>query len=425
MDYDPSVLDAVSWRYLQEGNENMVFSYVGPSSHHRCHVLRVSKCRVGIALEKGGARNEPACRRMFDEAVVSRLIGPEYLQDKAVIPVAPAFLHKLNRAALRERPSARLHKHIDVDSEYVTLARNLLYMVGSDATFSVEIKPKWGFLPTSPYLHGESIKRRTCRFCMHQVLKCADNLQARSMYCPLLLYSADVNEKFVAVQQLFETPRNNLRCFIDGREVGPTFALDAVAKRFAPYDRSLLQKLISSVLSRDGILSLLQRLQQDFDVYDIEGVQQVLGTMDPSTVREATKEEWYQLVDDYLKGRRLDPTRSLTSLTLREKLEVIHSYLISATFKDCSLMISFASNGSGLESNRLQAVTLAPQLMAANDPLTRLNFGYQIGVVDLDPKPITKLPSYIQLDQSITAAFLTHFSPQCCAASWSNAGHMG
>lgn len=349
---------------------------------------------------------------MFDEVVVSRLIGHKYLQAKALIRVDPSFLQKLNCASLPERPSARLHKHIDLDMEYATLTRNLLYMEGSDATFSVEIKPKWGFLPTSPYLHGESIKRRVCRFCMHQRLKCVDALHTRSKYCPLLLYSADVKDKFVAVQQLFETPGNNLRCFIDGREVEPNFALDAVTRRFASYDHSLLPKMVASVLFSDGILNLLQRLQQDFDRYDIEGVHHVLKSMDASTVREASGDEWWQLVENYLIGLRLDPTRSLTSLTLSEKLEVLHSYLISATFKDCSLLISFASNAREDESSRFQTFTLAPQLVPKHDPLHQPRVAYQLGVVDLDHKPITKLPTYIQLDQAITATFLTQLLPQ-------------
>ena len=51
----------------------------------------------------------------------------------------------------------------------------LLSAVGSTASWrlAVELKPKWGFLPSSPFLapRTAAAKRSVCRFCMHQLYK--------------------------------------------------------------------------------------------------------------------------------------------------------------------------------------------------------------------------------------------------------------
>ena len=45
---------------------------------------------------------------------------------------------------------------------------------------AVELKPKWGFLPSSPFLqsHTAAIKRSVCRYCMHQHYKRSKQLSS-------------------------------------------------------------------------------------------------------------------------------------------------------------------------------------------------------------------------------------------------------
>jgi hypothetical protein len=47
------------------------------------------------------------------------------------------------------------------------------HVPSSPVSLTVELKPKWGFLPSSPFLspHSAAVKQRVCRFCMHQQLK--------------------------------------------------------------------------------------------------------------------------------------------------------------------------------------------------------------------------------------------------------------
>ncbi|KAJ9085251.1 hypothetical protein DSO57_1015845 [Entomophthora muscae] len=302
MDMEPSLYSIDSWQYLQEGNENIVFSYIGSSLKYRNFVLRLPKCIPGAPSRENPAEAKASRQKLFYELVVCPLLGKQYLQEKISIPVGSEFLSKLNSEALKVRPATRRHKHIDTNIQQMTLTTNLLRMSGSSGTFSVEIKPKWGFLPTWKHLPPESPKLSNCRFCMHQKLKAIEDGKVPSRFCPLLLFASDPLKKYRAVQQLFETPQNNLRCFLDGIETDPGTASQEVSKEFDSQDEFLLQKMLASVLAQDGVLNRIKALQQDFDLYDVEGIYKMLETMDKSAISEANEQQWKELIQSYLKG---------------------------------------------------------------------------------------------------------------------------
>ncbi|KAJ9085252.1 hypothetical protein DSO57_1015845 [Entomophthora muscae] len=233
---------------------------------------------------------------------------------------------------------------------------------------------------------------------MHQKLKAIEDGKVPSRFCPLLLFASDPLKKYRAVQQLFETPQNNLRCFLDGIETDPGTASQEVSKEFDSQDEFLLQKMLASVLAQDGVLNRIKALQQDFDLYDVEGIYKMLETMDKSAISEANEQQWKELIQSYLKEQA--SAKDISLLSPSEKVALVHSFLISATFKDCSVIISFTSNQSRGESRQF---TLEPELAPSD---SKLVWAYQLGVVDLDPKPFKKLEEYIELDQKITRAFL-------------------
>jgi hypothetical protein len=85
-------------------------------------------------------------------------------------------------------------------------------------TICIELKPKWGFLPS----HGCAEKRSTCRFCMHQYTKLLKSeVQQHSLFCPLDLFSCETNRVERAVEELFRTPQNNLRIFVRAAASSP------------------------------------------------------------------------------------------------------------------------------------------------------------------------------------------------------------
>lgn len=99
--------------------------------------------------------------------------------------------------------------------------------------------------------------------------------------------------------------------------------------------------MLASVLTHDGVLDRLQQLQARFDLYDTEGIHRILQTLDRSAIAEATAQEWQQLILRYLEAQ--PPTKDIALLSHEEKIALVHSFLISATFKDCSIIISFGS----------------------------------------------------------------------------------
>ena len=241
----------------------------------------------------------------------------------------------------------------------------------------VEIKPKWGtmpgpnfFLPPGP---GSDLKRKVPRFKLHQMLKRGERGARRggdltqteieidemtSSYDPIDLFSEDKPRMERALQSLIDCPSNNFRVFVDGTlRFGGRPDADSSSRKLQVYQTSLisesfddlneamseclfgsfgsmlafsaelqLKKLLVAALIKSKVLATLKAVQE-LDRIGIEGI---------FIIYEKLKEDLK--VSGQPSG--LD-SNSNSSHSEREQMAAdVRDYLISATAKDCSIMVA-------------------------------------------------------------------------------------
>lgn len=161
-----------------------------------------------------------------------------------------------------------------------------------------------------------------------------------------------------ALRALYDTPQNNFRVFLDGSLIlgglGGTAdnttkvigeKLEDVLKSIIQADDGLRTRsffeLIIETIRKSGVLDRLLNVQK-LDNYDVEGAIHAYYNI-VSQPCIACKE----LGEDGLLHKR----NSLHSLSLDESLKIVKDFLVSATMKDCSLMICFRPRGAVTDSS--------------------------------------------------------------------------
>ncbi|CAA0822003.1 Inositol-pentakisphosphate 2-kinase family protein [Striga hermonthica] len=95
------------------------------------------------------------------------------------------------------------------------------------------------------------------------------------------------------------------------------------------------------------------------------------------------------LLNELLQVQKLDAFDVVSKPCMGEKLKVVSDYLISATGKDLSLMISFRTRRNSDPASH-HVVFLES---------TNQAFDYKASLIDLDMKPLKKMKHYYELDQ--------------------------
>eukprot|EP00271_Cylindrocystis_brebissonii_P001353 TRINITY_DN11626_c0_g1_i1.p1 TRINITY_DN11626_c0_g1~~TRINITY_DN11626_c0_g1_i1.p1 ORF type:complete len:710 (+),score=106.98 TRINITY_DN11626_c0_g1_i1:42-2171(+) len=183
----------------------------------------------------------------FTRDVVAPLLGEAFVDPGILVALSEGFLAAVDQQIAQRRPAWRVAEgHLSlVAGEAALISDHSVFpnragaastphrSEGQDQeplakhgdevedTICVEIKPKCGFLPTSPAIApANEVKRHVTRFEMHQHLKLAKGeVPSLSDYSPLALFSGKLSTIRSAVDSLFETPQNNLRVFRKGREI--------------------------------------------------------------------------------------------------------------------------------------------------------------------------------------------------------------
>ena len=259
MEFPENLMDALQWSYRGEGGATIVVA-----SQKKNIVLRLKKTRLASSLSTSSesdtsqthsqtqskrtecALDEETIHSLdFQKNVFQPLMGSEYVRVGSLVKIPPGFAAKMNEICLPARPAPRLDKMIDPERTVGVFMPDFCFLekesgpsfpfctehttsfvtqVNSSETsehiptFCVEIKPKCGYLPISPFVAVErGIKHDVCYYCMHQRLKVKEVKYSReSSYCPVDLFSGDVDRVVFALQSLVQDPQNNLRVFKDG-----------------------------------------------------------------------------------------------------------------------------------------------------------------------------------------------------------------
>ncbi|GBG76676.1 hypothetical protein CBR_g22893 [Chara braunii] len=348
----------------------------------------------------------------FAKHVMAPLLGEEYVNPGVPVDVTREFLDSVFAAINPLRPSFRIYNGPqELPSGRALIIPDHCHLSGSaddvsgaclQPTICVEIKPKWGFIPSADTIRpSNEVKKRVIHYKMHQQDKLARHLvKSVSNYDPRDLFSGDQARMMTAMRALFRNPQNNLRVFREGNQVygagksevqtvvqarmrkagngnsnapatdlcgpGMDWDLEGGLETFCPLRGSqreqALQELVVAALLETQVLDGLLRAQR-LDQYDIEGVIHVFealmcGAQQDSNVADADTEcdsnsahagnghfpAGGELgassggLEDEVKLRA--ELERLKALPRDECIRVVRDFLIAATAKDCSLLIS-------------------------------------------------------------------------------------
>ena len=245
--------DASSWFYRGEGNDTLV---IGLRDHNI--VLRLKKKPRNVQnghYETIYSSNLEDINKLLDfsKYVFLPLMDGSYVPIGQAVRLPEGFANKLEDMCEPYRPKHRLHKGIDTRAPFAMAMPDLCFLPkeinckshtslnrvdNSKPTFSVEIKPKCGFLPSSSYITKDhSVRTSVCYYCMLQELKVAEGKYTRkSCYCPVNLLSGDPQRMIYALESLVLDPQNNLRVFKDGF---PIYTEELVQGEFSTTDGGL------------------------------------------------------------------------------------------------------------------------------------------------------------------------------------------
>lgn len=400
------------WTYVSEGGATIVFSYRGPHNvQFSSHVLRLRKVAHGLSdnmLLDTNTEQPDDPMIAFQENIISKLVPSEFLPSLVVVMLDEDWLRSLVVLRDGDRPAERRQTdQIDVRRNKGVLATDLI----GGTPIAIEIKPKWGFLPTERHLSPETVALKTvaCRFCMHTSFRMKQG-DVGTTYCPLDLFSRDETRIRKAIGALWagwyesHGSLNNLRFFVEGRMAKPDDdrSVQLLAHFFTADKSTDIQNFresfasaLAQALLDSPVLSLLSSLQRTLDILDVEGLSKLYTQTSPgfpcdglgSSVPDPSMEEWADFVKIYQSEYHSWDHAVPDPGHLRHYLM---AYLLSATFKDCSVIIR---------------------------PKPAQVGSFDVTIIDMDIKSMDRLGKWEKLDRKIVEHYKSSDSQRRCIDS--------
>lgn len=368
-------LRACDWVYFAEGANNCVLRYVGDDPSLRHKVLRLKKRAVkgtSVAVSTTTPRQELE----FVLRSMVPLLG-DLVKAGSLVDLNRDFLCDVSERVWGDRPHKRRSRaEIDCDAAHGVLLADACFLYEDrqrgegDDVLCVELKPKWGLMPPEPIAGPRSSlpPLRLCRFCSHKQLKVAIGEQAiPGSFCPLDLFSGVSSRISSALGSLLRERQSNLKLYASGEPV------DVESPRIAGLlscntseSLSLLSRLVEQCLSGSDVLNSIKSLQS-LDTLGAEGAAAALAQL-------GNLGESVFAPEDDESGRALN------------------QFLLATTARDCSIMMAFRRPRDG-EACPAGALTVYDD---GRQPL----WG-QVTVIDVDPRPLSRIPALLALDRRI------------------------
>ncbi|XP_033106076.1 inositol-pentakisphosphate 2-kinase-like [Anneissia japonica] len=163
----------------------------------------------------------------------------------------------------------------------------------------------------------------------------------------------------------------------------------------------------NSSLPSGCILDRILKVQQ-YDDLDIEGIYPLYQRLQEHLAHHPEDREKYCLEGPFSQSfieqlpkmpKLTENINSSIESTLDYAVQKIREFLIAATTKDCSIMLTLQ------QASATQMEESIPSISSRNGS----RFLYQCRIVDLDPKPSTRIPMYDRLDQDITQYYKKYY----------------
>lgn len=425
------------WIYRGEGNANLVLSLIKER--------KIIRLRKSLPNEKNGEEQERIWREFdFCKGVMLPLLGERFVHVPAVVRLQHSELLELNESLKTCRPVFRHNKGLYVDHAAIFPDLCLLpdaVITPWEPIYCVEVKPKQGWIPFPDR------RLSKCTFCLNQYYKLKQGtVSEKSQYCPLDLFSGNRNRMKSAIRSLLFSPQNNLKMFKNGYLVYGDSAEEnletILIDWFGCYDIDKLidnfTSLIVDALTSDLTDTQSQCFFNEFNILNneeppnisnchtnripkniLDEAQSLLPG--PTCYRESESlpkncilakilqvqkldqvgsDEVYQLYksvlrrDDY--GYVYDLLRSPQNI-----MKPINSYLLATTAKDCSVLLAF-------KKMPIEESVYEYSVKDLNDT----GYVFNIGVSDLDPKPMSCIEKHRKRDSDVVMNCIEMLSGQ-------------
>ena len=377
-------LELQKYQYRAEGNHNLVVALHGTNM-----VLRLQKAKV---IEN----NSLSILQKFINTVMHPVLG-DYVSKVCVVTLNNDQMEKIKKAIALERPKKFCLDNNLQSAGVLMKDQGVLPNTCSGPTLSIEIKPKLSILSSNFYPD-------LCNFCQKQEKNWEIKNFVKSKYCPFDLFSGDSARMTLALKHLMLNPQNNMMFFKDGILLDDIQRKSFLSSTFG--DETIVPQVLVSLLTAEPNCEQInlkpdQNFQVDFQEKSricnkkFESLPEkcILNTI-LSHQRINMRDDEVQSLLDTLQSVGLDEENFHEVLSkdkiidsenvgIHKMIQDLRKIAISLTLRNSSLMITLAPEDRK-DTNK------DGSWIAIDDKL----FRYKISLIDLDPKPLSKLQKF-------------------------------